>query len=184
VIEMTKLRILLFVLCLIVSLSFPLMGNAGDLNITGYLWAVAPDEFKLGFAYGWDYAGNSELISTIKQVYEYKKKCQIDVDRIVEKVEKEAGINFYSIDARQIVDTIGQIYSEPRVKNWEITRIMPMVRGRLKGGWTLQDLDEVISYRIKERELGEKLLNPTLSHEDRVKISRDLNALKKPKVLD
>ena len=44
------------------------------------------------------------------------------------------------------------MYSDPRVKHWDIVDIMPLVRGRLKEGWTEKDLDEVIAYYIKYKE--------------------------------
>ena len=54
---------------------------------------------------------------------------------------------------------IDKVYSDPRVKTWEIDDVMPLVMGRLKEGWTEKDLDEVIAFIIKEREFYKKDVN-------------------------
>jgi hypothetical protein len=101
-----------------------------------------------------------------------------------ERFENHCGIDYVTpIDS--IIETINQAYSDPRVRDWEITGIMPMVRGRLIEGWTLNDLDEVISYRIRMKEIDKKLESPNLSGEDKRKLFNQKNelVLNRPKVL-
>jgi len=97
---------------------------------------------------------------------------------------KNSGVGIYDINTDQVANCIDQIYSDPRVKHWKIRKIMPIVRGRLKEGWTLRDIDEVISYRIRESGLVEKLKSKNLSDEERDKAKREFESLKRPKVLD
>jgi len=100
----------------------------------------------------------------------------------LEKFQKQEGIGFVGVSMGQIMEMTNQVYSDPRVKNWEISEIMPMVRGRLIDAWTLSDLDEVIVFRMRQKSLHDKAENVT--GPQLKEIFTELDTLKKPKVLD
>lgn len=151
---------LLLVFCLYFLL-YPLsIGNAGEKwSFDGYDWVKWTNSIKVAFLRGWSVGG----VVAAKWVYvdtAFAKMNFEDLDKykkIGEGVLKRRGFEFDDLTYRQVVDTIDKIYSDPRVKTWEIQEIMPLVRGRLKEGWTEKDLDEVIAYNIKFKEWGKKL---------------------------
>jgi hypothetical protein len=69
------------------------------------------------------------------------------------------GLGLEDFTLGQILGTISKIYSDPRVKKWEITRIMPIVYGRLSKGWTEREVDEVIAFYIKFSDFNERFKN-------------------------
>ena len=103
---------------------------------------------------------------------------------MIKGISKENGLEVEDLTLNQIVDTIDKMYSDPRVKTWEIREIMPLVTGRLKEGWTERDLDEVIAYLIKEREHVKKYRNyDSLSKSEKKKLEEEATSLVEPKVL-
>lgn len=174
---MKKKFLLVFCLCFLL---LPLSGNAGEgWKLDGYEWAEKPIIWKLGFTHGWVMAGLA-MFSEMQFIHvpmgmnfisskEYRTATEDErkkIERIIFKVSKipqgvlkGKGFELSSLTVGQVIDTIDKIYSDSRVKTWEIFEIMPLVRGRLKEGWTEKDLDEVIAYKIKYYALTEKMKN-------------------------
>jgi len=197
---------ILFALCLYFFLIPSSIGKALD----AYEWAEMPRSLKFSFVKGWWHAGSvmfyeipvairMSVISRKEWVIgttddEYKKIWRI-VNKIAKNSEgvlKEKGLELFDLTIGQIVDTIDKVYSDPRVKTWEIAEIMPLVRGRLKEGWTEKDLDEVIAYLIRDKEILKKMENyesrkQTESEEWKKsqweKFGEEIRSLEEPKVL-
>lgn len=142
-------------------------------QIDGYYWNKQSYLWKLGFAVGWieacSVATNKIPMAFIfSQQWDKKSEAYIlnlkpKLDYIgkyyfivAENSTKEEGLELYDLIFGQIVDTIENIYSDPRVKNWRISEIMPLVRCRLKEGGTEKDLDEVIAFKTKQNEYLKK----------------------------
>lgn len=160
---------LLFILCsyfLFFSFSIGIAEERWS-KIDGYKWAEMNECEKLGFLKGWSYAAN-EVITYMPLIIPIAKRDfkigeegrSENVDKhqeIIDGFSKEWGLELGGLTFGQMRDSIKMVYSDPRVKTWEIEKIMPFVRGRLKGGWTEKDLDEVIAYYIKLQEVFEEL---------------------------
>jgi hypothetical protein len=140
--------------------------------VDGFYWNKQVSLWKLGFIEGWIDAGivATEKIPSafiLSQLYD-KKEGKITINRrpldyigkyyyiLVENTSKQEGLEFYDFTYGQIMETIDKVYSDPRLTKWEIKEIMPLVRGRLKEGWTERDLDEVIAFQIKLNEYIKK----------------------------
>jgi hypothetical protein len=110
-----------------------------------------------------------------------KKPISIDSKKyreIADGALREKGMELDYLSIVQITETTNKICSDPRVKYWWIKNVMPIVRGRLKEGWTDKDVDEVIAYYVKLYGLSSrKLTQNEWSEEYR---SLELN---KPKAL-
>jgi hypothetical protein len=152
---------------------------------------------KLGFVRGWLECG-SLIYTAIPSAFAFRilKDCPsreagkpiiTKLIRIASGFQKESGLEFSGLTLGQVVDTIDKVYSDPRVKNWEIYTIMPLVRGRLKEGWTEKDLDEVIAYQIKYNELQRKREDissmPDKSKWENYQKEQDILFKNEPKVL-
>lgn len=114
------------------------------------------------------------------------QKCAGITDEINKGVLEGKGFDLYNVATIQIVETVDAIYSDARVKLWEISKIMPIVRGRLKGGWTEKDVDEVIAYYIKLNELSNKfegVLSKSKVEQDKLSKEKMLLDANEPKVL-
>ncbi len=125
--------------------------------LDGYQWDRGTELWKVGFVTGWIIGGGRVrglplvLYDSENQLSE-KVRLLRKWRRLAEGFSKQAGIELFDIPFIQIVKMIDKVYSDPRVKNWHVGEIMPLVRGRLKEGWTEKDLDEVIAYYIKYNE--------------------------------
>lgn len=134
--------------------------------IDGYEWQKLPDINKLGFIIGWSKCAEQIFQDRFLINYFYAINQKVsDPSKILDKSTltklfnaylKSKGMDFFGKTYGQIKDTIDQIYQDPRVKNWRIQEIMPLARGRLQEGWSLKELDEVISWLIKNKELSDK----------------------------
>lgn len=187
----------IFLFCLVVSLIRPTAGKAIELNGTD--WSIFSKDFKLGFIMGWVYAGDEGFIN-VEFLHHVLSKVGPSAEQGLAKDDKwllnnaltenspekfkKKGIKFDNVSFGQILETIDQIYSDPRVKLWGIAEIMPLVRGRLKGGWTTKELDEVISYQIKRKASWNRFRSGNLSDEERKKAFFEYETLKPPKVLE
>ena len=132
------------------------IGNAsGQERLNSYEWSKKDDWFKMGFISGW-FMGIEIVLGELNssQKVDYYKLKSGELNR--DQMEKNVGHFTGSMTTGQILGMIDKIYSDPRTKNWEIWRIMPLVRGRLIEGWTERDLDEAISFLIKYFDLCEK----------------------------
>ena len=133
------------------------LAQTKEFVLDGYQWEKAPESWKLGFVAGWMMGGESVrrlpgvLSDSENKLSEGVRLCP-RWKRIAEGFSKERGLELHDIPFIQVINMIGKIYSDPRVKHWSIVEIMPLVRGRLKEGWTDKDLDEVIAYHIKYNE--------------------------------
>jgi hypothetical protein len=144
---------------------------------------------KLGYVEGWcngSLAAFEAITSAIMEVeinaiLWNKKPISIDSKKyreIADGALREKGMELDYLSIVQITETTNKICSDPRVKYWWIKNVMPIVRGRLKEGWTDKDVDEVIAYYVKLYGLSSrKLTQNEWSEEYR---SLELN---KPKAL-
>jgi len=204
------MRKIFFVIFILLLFSPPSMGDTKEIKriseFTGIEWGVLPKEWKMGYVAGWVMAGVCGEIF-IDSLHENLNKALEEQGIKLEESDKNGmltrfgffkkqftsehfmkywGIVEADFTIGQVIETIDQVYSDPRVKKWKLDNILPMVRGRLKDGWTLKDLDEVISYRIKTTEIDKKLKSPNLSEKEKKalrkeKIELELN---EPKVLE
>ena len=190
-------KVLLGIICLL--LLFPLsIGNSAEGGkVDGYDWAQMSRERKLGFVMGW-IKGGEVMTGEIPFAYityfffpKHSRKVITTgipsyptIKEIAEGASTEMGIELYDLAIGQIVDVIDKVFSDPRVKTWEIHEVMPLVRGRLKEGWTEKDLDGVIAYMIKEKDRLKKWVNfDSLSQSEREKLEKETRQLEEPKVL-
>ena len=163
-----KKKLLVWVCFLFLFTSISSASEAWGININGYDWGGMNRRERLIFFDGWLTGGISGMVR-MHEVSMYR--CAIatrniesagnsDLNEMYETASKAEGFDLYPPLTRdQIIETISNIYSDPRVKTWDISEVMPLVRGRLKGGWTEKDLDEVIAYKIKQKE-NWKLMKP------------------------
>ena len=133
--------------------------------IDGYLWTNLPPLSKTAFVLGWLGASNKVvesmplfIVGVLWKDKEGEKPFEDwEQTEKYEKISKRwakrygADLSEFSID--QVVKTIDKIYEDQRVKKWGIQDIMELVGGRLREGWTEKDLDEVIGYSIKLRDV-------------------------------
>jgi len=186
----------LMIFCTVLLFVIPSQ-SIGDMKtrvLDGYYWSKQSFLWKLGFVEGWIEAGilleelpiavlnlvpqEGSSIKEIGRQVQYQRK-------IAKGFSKEKGVELYDLTFDQIVDTIDRVYSDPRVKTWEINEIMPLIRGRLKEGWTEKDQDEVIAYKIKEREFSKKFEKfDLMSESEKEKTLKEFRSLKKTKVLE
>jgi len=193
----------LFICCLFWALPMlcPFFAEAEEKKwkFDGYEWASMNRDFKLGFAFGWMRAGgigydiHSSFIfrSFIPRMGECGKQFALifrsEIPNVIKEYFEDCGLEFFNVTNGQIVDTIDQIYSDPRVKQWDIEEVMPLVRGRLKGGWTKTDLDEVIAYKIKENSFWREIEERERTGKGKIDVNiieqREMLEKTKPKVL-
>ena len=170
-------KTLLVIVCLLLLL--PVVSIGEPFTLDGYKWdewgksGDSGKSLKLGFAMGWVESGkllDYGLLVFIAHIRseEWRKGLRKlepafpplqNTQNIVNSFLKEKGLYLPNVTCGQIVDVIDKVYSDPRVKTWEIDDVMPLVMGRLKEGWTEKDLDEVIAFIIKEREFYKKDVN-------------------------
>jgi hypothetical protein len=165
---------------LFVVLSFIKWGAAEkkSIIINGYEWAKWNNLMKVGFVMGWIRAVDTTLVPFVFPGF---RGIRIDADTIRNLMEQK-GLDIDNLTFGQIVDGVDQLYSDPRVKLWNIEEIMPILRGRLKGGWTEKDVDEVIAYHIKLKEIFRKHHDNLIDFEKMKKEYESLDA-RKPGVL-
>lgn len=186
-------KTLLVIICLLLLSPLSIGQSAEKRKVDGYEWAQMSKEMKLGFVIGW-INGGSAIVDKVPEAYVfivYAVYLQTDpiinypkINKITIGASKEVGVELYDLAFGQIVDMVDKVYSDPRVKTWEIHEIMPLVRGRLKEGWTEKDLDEVIAYMIKEKEHIKKLVNiKSMSQSESEKLDKEIRQLEVPKVL-
>ena len=80
---------------------------------------------------------------------------------------------------------IDEVYGDPRVRLWNIEEIMTLVRGRLKEGWTNEDVDNVISFKIKWKNWVQRSQNiESTSEAEKLRFGEDAKSFKEiPQVL-
>ena len=122
-------------------------------ELDGFEWARMNVLEKAYFIRGWIQGGMDlylnvyfdTLLINFANVDPNLQKCVGITDKISKGVLERNGNDIYDFTTIQIVETVDTIYSDARVKLWNISKIMPIVKGRLKGGWTVKDVDEVIA---------------------------------------
>ena len=163
-------RALFVIVCLLMLLPLSIGQSAEKSVVDGYEWNIWNRSEKTGFAMGWVTSGkllDHGLLVFILHIRseEWRKGLRKlepafpPPQNIVNSFLKEKGLDLSGVTFGQVVDVIDKVYSDPRVKTWEIDDVMPLVMGRLKEGWTEKDLDEVIAFIIKEREFYKKDVN-------------------------
>ncbi len=153
--------------------------------IDGTTWTNFNSSQKIGFVMGWISASNWVIpkflvaLTEDKELFEQISRSGSSMGRIHEKFRKTDGIDFKGVTYIQIAEVVDQIYSDPRVKQWEIGEIMPIARGRLKEGWTEKDVDEVIAYQLKMSELTAIWMRGANKSE----MDKAVREIRKPRVL-
>jgi len=205
-------------LCLWGLLSLPSPGNGEEgskvFGIHGYEWEKQTYSFKLGYLSAWRdglkksilIAKNIALDYIEKDMKEDKELARLDkisrliemsrryrmvtekMDHIIQRHLRENGFDLEFIDNEQIIKTIDQMYIDQRVKKWEVSTVMLLVWGKLKGGWTEKDLEEVISYENKKDDFY-RIIDDINDYENLDEIIASFNifyaiTVKKPKVLE
>jgi hypothetical protein len=171
--------VFILVLCLVIQ-------SAGIAEaIDGSTWASFNNSQKTGFVMGWISASNWVIpkflvaLTGDKELFEQISRSGPSMGRIHEKFQKTEGLDFKGVTYIQIAEVVDQIYSDPRVKQWEIGEIMPIARGRLKEGWTEKDVDEVIAYQLKMNELTARWMRGANKSE----MDKAVKEIRKPRVL-
>ena len=152
----------------------------------GYEWSTFSSPQKYAFVNGWISGSNGVVLNftaeiILTSVKEGKDLQNFPFKRVIEKLERVRGLKFEGINYEQIIQVIDQIYSDPRVKQWQFEEIMPIVRGRLKEGWTEKDVDEVIGYQLKAKRLFEAM--KTSNQSEKEKVLKEMKTLRMPRVL-
>jgi len=147
---MDKKILVISILCLIFF--FRANCNAAEgLSINGYEWQKWSNTSKIAFVKGWVVCGKEATDNLIiypgKNGEDFNKSID-DVNRQTE-VFKDEGVFIGGVTLGQVRDTIDKIYSDARVMDLDIAKIMPLVSGRLIQGWTEKELDEVIAFNVK-----------------------------------
>lgn len=139
---------LLFILG-ICFLLFPFStGNTAEgVSINGYDWQNLSASSKTYFVLGWAKCGKHSLNNVVFNSSKWNES--IELMNLTQENFKDEGILLGGVTIGQIIDTVDKIYSDPRVKNMDITEVMPFVSGRLIQGWTEKELDEVIAINVK-----------------------------------
>lgn len=148
-------------LVLFCFLAFHSSVSAGEFpDINGYDWLGMSESEKMSFFAGW-INGSKSGMKTMFSVALYRcgaiagktfNDSQYNLKEMSDAASQAGGFDLGApLTAGQIIKTINKIYSDPRVKTWDIGKIMPFVRGRLVGGWTKKDLEEVIAYESKTK---------------------------------
>ncbi len=161
-------------------------GNSQQISISelnGYEWEVLGRSEKLYFLVGWTTGsmvarvGVAEAFLFTKSEKEYSRDKSVILD-----VSRVKGLEFDGLAPAQVIETIDKIYTDSRVKLWQIENIMPIARGRLKEGWTEKEIDEVISYHIKYNEWKKKF-DESIKTSSGISQGHFQNEPEKPKVL-
>ena len=150
---MKKKLLFLWGICFLLF-SFSTSSIAAGLTINGYDWEKWNRKEKLLFVMGWAKCGehaSDSLAFNVRKLNETKEFINLTEENF-----KDEGVLFGGVTIGQVVDTVSKIYSDPRVKNMDITDIMPFVSGRLIQGWTEKELDEVIAIDIKLKQCEAK----------------------------
>jgi hypothetical protein len=135
----------------VAALNASASGNTKGPDINGNDWQKMSVLEKAGFVLGWVKCGQKAVDSILVPLDGTTDEFNKSIQQTNFQVEtyKDKGILFGGVTIRQIVDTIDAIYSDPRTTTMDIADIMPLVSGRLIKGWTLKELDEVISIKMR-----------------------------------
>lgn len=163
---------LLIVLCFCFLL-YPLSNGGSEeqkvWELNGYEWTRMSELEQIAFVRGWAEAGQIAFLRLAQFSVRGSPKEKIDPDKIINifehmdiarKITEESGLGLGGLVIDQIINIIDKIYSDPRTKNWGTIRVMPIVIGRLKKGWTEKEMDEVIAYYVKRDNHIKNLRNP------------------------
>jgi len=117
--------------------------------INGHDWQEWSNGSKILFVEGWVKGGLAawnNLPINVNVLFTEKGKLML-------KTQQQGLINegvlLGGVTIGQVVDTISEMYSDPRVKMMDITEVMPFVSGRLIKGWTAKELDERVAFTVK-----------------------------------
>jgi hypothetical protein len=153
--------------------------------VDGFTWSSFNSSQKIGFVMGWVSASNWVIpkflvaLTGDKELLDQLSRFGPIMGRINERFQKTEGIDFKGVTYIQIAEVVDQIYSDPRVKQWEIGEIMPIARGRLKEGWTEKDVDEVIAHQLKMNEFTARWMRGAGKSE----MDKAVKEIRKPRVL-
>lgn len=174
-----KRIVFILVLCLVIQ------GAGIAKAIDGSTWTNFNSSQKIGFVMGWVSASNWVIpkflvaLTRDKELLDQLSRFGPLMGQMNERFQKTEGIDFKGVTYIQIAEVVDQIYSDPRVKQWEIGEIMPIARGRLKEGWTEKDVDEVIAYQLKMNELTARWMRGANKSE----MDKAVKEIRKPRVL-
>jgi hypothetical protein len=160
----------LLFLCLIALL--PSSTSAEEIKFDGYNWVELSSNAKvsmcLGVALGITEAHDWIRYKEVKgKAFENPADAERGLNEagiVADRFLEEKGFDVFSTSTiGQIVETIDKLYSDPRIRLWKVLELMPIVQGRLKNGWTQQDVDEVIAYSIRVKEFWPKMSSGSIT---------------------
>ena len=154
-------RITIIVFCLVLWS----VAKADEERLDGYRWSEGSLSYKLGLVRGMCLGVNTganwiEFEQIKGKIYKNNTeavKGKEEAEMKAKRFKEEKGFDLEGITYGQIISTIDEVYLDERVKNWSVIEVMPLVQGRLKKGWTKQDLDEVVAYKIRVNYLWDRL---------------------------
>jgi hypothetical protein len=158
--------------------------NAAEgISINGYEWQKWSHEMKIGFVNGWVLC--SKAASDNLMIYPGKNSNDLNksIDNVNSQIEvfKDEGVLIGGVTLGQVTDTIDKIYSDARVMDMEIIKIMPLVSGRLIQGWTEKELDEVIAFNVKLKQCERTEKEQTIEAMKQGKTSEGCGSIRKAK---
>jgi hypothetical protein len=181
-----KLFLAAIVVCFF-PFSFPVT-SAAESVLDCRKWTEAPEWFKVGYVQGWTAAGhkaNETLRNILTTITFEAVKSHIKStlpEELIKTSLEDSDHEFPNIVVSQIIGGIAKVCADPRVQSWSIYSVMPLVKGRLKEGWTERDLDEVIAYHVKTRNFAEKIERISNASE-KMKLLEEWMSLDRPKAI-
>ena len=140
------------------TLVLMLVGNIafakGPTMQDGTDWNGWTESAKGHYILGWMSCGLQAGIITA--IDNYNNSSRLESNKHIMERFRSQGIVLFDIAIRDIIDTINNLYLDPRLRPMQISEVMSLMVGRLKLGWTMGDLDKVISLKIKQKECVKK----------------------------
>ena len=138
---------------------------------------------KIGFVHGWIICGRAASYDLIIYLGKNSKDLNKSIDDVNMQTEvfKDEGVLIGGVTSEQVSDTIDKIYSDARVIDMDIEKIMPLVIGRLIQGWTEKELDEVIAFNVKLKQCEKTEKEQTIEAMKQGKTSEGCGSIRKAK---
>ena len=139
---MKKIIFIIIVFVFVFSSSIAIANDG--LSVNGQKWNKWSQNSKIDFLWGWMKCGvsaDNNMLINLSKNDEFAK--------LQHKAYVNEGVIINGISIRQLINALDSIYTDPRTIYMDIENIMPLVMGRLNSGWTLEQLDKVISFDLR-----------------------------------
>jgi translation initiation factor 2 beta subunit (eIF-2beta)/eIF-5 len=178
---MDKKILVVSVICFILFLQSNC--NAAGISVDGYEWQKFSNGMKIGFVHGWSLCGKAASDNLMIYPGKNSKDLNNSIDDVNRQMEvfKNEGVLIGGVTLGQVTDTIDKIYSDARVMDMDISKIMPLVSGRLIQGWTEKELDEVIAFNVKLKQCEKTEKEQTIEAMKQGKTSEGCGSIRKAK---